>query len=208
MIPVPPAIIRICLGELNGYWILTLNGICLNDTTGVEDGFNSDRKEDILPSGYFLINKSKVPLSAFVLIGVYGRITISSPSSTLTPARIHAHVLKPSPFSLSGRPNRSTKDVGETEVFSSSGTAVKESENWHSPVGTMDLTGREVRVEGKTHSLALEASEVEAQQFMFNTKGNAIGKMRLRKLRVCKAIIQIMCSEEEGGSDQRLFWKP
>lgn len=53
MIPVPPAIIRICLGDLNGYWILTLNSMCLKDTTGVEDGFNSDRKEDILPSGYF-----------------------------------------------------------------------------------------------------------------------------------------------------------
>lgn len=60
----------------------------------------------------------------------------------------------------------------------------------------MDLKGRDVRVEGKAHSFALEASEEEAtQQFMFNTRGSVIGKMRLRKL--CRAIIYLLMRRKE-----------
>lgn len=70
-----------------------------------------------------------MPLSSLVLMGVYGLITMSSPSSTTAPAKMHAQVLKPKPLLLSGSPKRATKDVDETGMFSKRGTAVKDSLN-------------------------------------------------------------------------------
>ncbi len=129
-----------------------------------------------------LINKSKNPLSSLVLIGVYGLITMLSSSPILAPAKIQAHVLKPNPLLLSGRPKRATKDVDETGMFSKSGTAVNLSLNWHSPGGTIDLIGGEVNVDGRLDFLALDASGEALEQNMLMKKGKAIGLMRRRTL--------------------------
>ena len=125
-----------------------LKGICLNATTGSAEGFIPEMNCDILPSGYFLIRRSNVPISALVEIGVYGR-TVISPSIS-TPARIQAQVLKPSDLVPSGSENLATYAVSEIGVFSTRATFTKSSPNWQFPGGTVDLVGAAVRPAGRT----------------------------------------------------------